>query len=133
MGLDEFIRIRRISTKDGINVVVRLIEIVRGLLDSGHNLHFLTLAVKIVESQLGRVSPDGMDTTSQTLRDTLEFVPGCDLAFRTISIDVRCQRSSHIELVRVRVGRLSRSELLNLTRTKFKVLLQSCVNIMQVR
>lgn len=64
-----------------------------------------------------------MDATSECLSDTIDLLSRFDDSFFPVLGDVRSEGARNFKLVRVRVRGLCLSKLLDLPRTKFKILL----------
>jgi hypothetical protein len=65
-----------------------------------------------------------VDATSECLNDTIDLLSWLDDSFFPVLGYVRGERARNFEFVRVRVRGLCLSKLLDLPRTKFKILLK---------
>lgn len=85
--------------------------------------------MEIIKLQLGPASAYVVDSSSKALRRVFQLRPGWNLALRTVYFNVRRERLGDMELVRIRVGRLSRFEIENLSRSQLIILLRRIMNI----
>ena len=79
--------------------------------------------MEVVEAQLRTAGPDVVNTAGQLLRLAFKSGACSDSAFGAIFPDVMLERLGDMELVRVGIGILSLLEVLDLSGSKFVVLL----------
>lgn len=95
------------------------------VLEGGHYLDFLSLSMKIVESKLLPGVSDVVQSASKGHRLSRKFLSWLNLALPTILLDICGYRERRVELVGIWLRILGLPKFLNMSRSKFVVLLYS--------